>query len=73
MPNPNTLHVGQLLRIDGFAFVVETIDGDDVYVIQLARPGEHVARGPWIYSKAQFEALLGAQSAIVSTLAAEGV
>jgi hypothetical protein len=35
-----------------------------VYLIQLARPGEHVARGPWIYSRAQVEASLVAEGAI---------
>ncbi|MDX2093806.1 MAG: hypothetical protein SFX73_38575 [Kofleriaceae bacterium] len=52
----NNIHPGRHLRLDGCPFVVEKVDGDDIHLIQLARPGEHVARGPWIYSRAQVEA-----------------
>lgn len=66
-PEHAPLRPGQKLRVDGNPFVVEKIvvdDDDDVYLIQLARPGEHVARGPWIYSRAQVEASLVAEGAI---------
>jgi hypothetical protein len=62
MPN-NTLHPGLKLRFDGQPFVIASINGGDVHLIQLARPGEHVARGPWVYSRIQVEAFLAAEGA----------
>lgn len=62
MPTTNDLRPGRHVLLDGCRFVIESIAGDDVYLIQLARPGERVARGPWIYSRAQLETLLASEA-----------